>query len=127
MTDKTIRPYGGWKFKTVLDSHVYECVVYCHPDQEVGNVWANGMWFGMMKGDSLDAFKDHDSYSDPLTRAERKKLVGTYGLIVSEDAMGHVSIDYFDTVGDLDEAWAPIYDEFNIVGDLTGKDEDFNV
>jgi hypothetical protein len=48
-----------------------------------------------------------------LTADEREFIRGTAGAIVSEDNVGFVSVYYFDTKRELDEAWSGLEEDYD--------------
>lgn len=108
MTDG-IRPYGPGKFNTILDAYVYD-VSMDGAEVECGSVDENGVWYGVMRhGHTI--FKDGDPSLEELTPAERDLLMHCAGVILSENDQGFVSVEYFDTMEELDAAWAEIEQE----------------
>ena len=106
MSDE-IRPYGTGKFDTMLDAYVYAVSLDGGTDAECGSVHETGHWYGLMRhGHTI--FRDHDPFQEPLNDAERDLLLSSAGCILSEDSQGFVSVEYFDTAAELDDAWAEI-------------------
>ena len=95
-----LRAYGPGKFNTVLDSLVYDLSLDGGADEETGSVTENG-WYGLMRGPVSVP-------SSNLTTSEAMYLERQAGAILSENDQGFVSVEYFETVGELDEAWAQI-------------------
>ncbi len=105
-----IRTYGPGKFDTILDSYVYS-VSLDGTCEECGSV-DTGRWYGMMRGSlSLSHADSRDSDYFDLNSAERAELTRYAGVIVSEDSQGFVSVEYYETVEELGEAWALIEEE----------------
>jgi len=106
MTDD-LRPYGPGKFDTMLDAYVYDVSCESGPDAECGSVDEVGHWYGLMRRGST-IFRNHDPNLEPLTDAERNYLVSCAGAIIREDSNGFVDVTYYDTMAELDAAWAEI-------------------
>jgi hypothetical protein len=102
-----IRPYGPGKFDTILDAYVYGVTLQGGCDDECGDVSESGHWYGLMRGGST-IFQDHDPFAEPLNEAEKELLASSAGVVVSEDASGFVTVDYYDTDEALDAAWARV-------------------
>ena len=104
MTDE-IRPYGPGKFDTMLDAYLYELALNgC--DGECGDS-SDGTWYGLFRGFTVDgAFSDVSP--GRLNSAELDILRSSVGCILSEDSQGFVSVEYFDTLDELDAKWAEI-------------------
>ena len=96
-----IRRYGSGKFDTMLDAAVYEASLY-GPDEEIGEADGFG-WHGLMRAPLLDIRDQED-----LTHEELEFLVDQVGVIVSEDSQGFVTVEYYETTYDLDQAWAEL-------------------
>jgi len=113
-----IRTYGPGKFNTILDSYVYQVSLDGGCDDEIGSVDEGG-WFGLMRNGHT-IFKDHDPLLETLNEAEREKLTSSAGVILSEDSNGFLSVDYFNTDAELDEAWDRIVSDHE---DIETEDE----
>ena len=117
-TNDTIRPYGPGKFDTILDSYVYSVSLDGGCDSECGSVDETGRWYGMMRGSlSLSHADKRDCDYFDLNSAERAELTKYAGVIVSEDSQGFVSVEYFKTTEELDEAWSEIEIEYTDMQD----------
>lgn len=99
------RMYGPGKFTTMLDAHIWD-VSMDGCDDECGDVSTIGCWYGRMAG-------PFETTDPDMTPAERNLLTKSVGVIVSEDGNGFVSVDYFDTMAELDAEWTRIMDECN--------------
>jgi hypothetical protein len=101
-----IRPYGPGKFNTILDSYVYSVSLDGGCDMETGDSSEQG-WFGLMRhGHTI--FRDHDPFLETLNDDERDALKVCAGVILSEDSNGFVYVKYYDSMDELDKAWAEI-------------------
>src|SRR5438445_12059889 len=103
MTNTGIRPYGPGKFSTILDCYVYEVSLDGGCDDETGST-EYGRWYGLMKN-GRTIFRDHDPMLSSLNEDEQAQLTGCAGVIISEDSNGFVSVHYYNTPEQLDDAW----------------------
>ena len=103
-TSTGIREYGPGKFSTILDSYVYEVSLNGSCDDETGSTDC-GSWYGLMRH-GRTIFQDHDPLLESLNEDEQAQLTECAGVIVREDSYGFVAVHYFDTVKQLDDAWA---------------------
>ena len=99
------RPYGPGKFDTMLDAAVYDASLN-GLDEEMGEADGFG-WYGLMRAPLLDIREQ-----DALTPEEEEFLVEQVGAIVSEDSQGFVTVTYYETTYDLDQAWAEVADAY---------------
>lgn len=110
-----IRPYGPGKFNTILDSYVYSVSLDGGCDMECGESDAMG-WYGMMRhGHTI--FRDHDPMLETLNTEEQDKLTSCAGVILSEQSQGFVYVTYYDSIPELDAAWAEIEKDNNTDAD----------
>jgi hypothetical protein len=56
-------------------------------------------------------FRDHDPFLETLNEDEQKQLTECAGVVVTENSQGFVSVHYYDTTKQLDDAWASILAE----------------
>lgn len=94
-----IRPYGPGKFDSMMDSFVYGLSLDgC--DEETGSVEEDG-WYGLLRGWTIPSDAD-------LTKDERAVFASHVGAIICEDSQGFVTVDYYATPEELNEAWNAI-------------------
>lgn len=112
--DYDLRPYGPGKFNTFLDAAVYQLSLE-GVDEEVGDVGETGFWCGVMRnGQALavhaqEATRYIEEHDVRLTEDEFEYLrAAKGGVIVCEDDRGFVTVNYYKTEYELDQAWAQI-------------------
>jgi len=105
-----IRSYGPGKFDNIIDSYVYALSGEGWTTEEVGDVGDFG-WYGWFEL-GPEALKRTEEIAaderDRLDPEERELIRESYGVILSEDEQGFVSVDYFDTEKELKRRWAKI-------------------
>jgi hypothetical protein len=115
ITDDGIRPYGPGKFDTLLDAYVYQ-VSLLGPDREIGESgYGPGYFCAMYPGHSI--FVDHDPFLEDMTPLERKLLLQSAGVILSEQSDGFVYVTYYESMGELEQDWQDIEDGFQDIED----------
>jgi hypothetical protein len=94
-----LRRYGPGKFNLVVDAYVYDYSLDS-ADDEAGDV-DSGLHYSLLRGPFEGLTRD---YPD-LTVAELVLLTKTAGVILITDSQGFVTVNYYDTVADLDHDW----------------------
>ena len=112
-----LRKAGPGKFDTILDEQIYQLSLD-GVDDECGDSSAGARWYG-----KLDGVLTVEDPTEPLTEDERAYLAeqGSGGAILSEDAQGFVTIEYFASADELETSWERIADG---VREDERKDED---
>lgn len=110
----------GSKFNSDLDEWVHEVSLDGGADEEAGDSGYGPYWAGMMRGgkEIADAIEANDH---KLTSAQRKKLDGTAGVIMTESTDGFLDVAYFSSKTGLDREWAHV--EAELTEDEEGEDE----
>ena len=96
-----IRRYRPGMFDTMLDAAVYHASLN-GIDDHLGDVQDFG-WYWLMHAPLLDIREQ-----EALTHEELEFLVEQVGAIVSEDSQGFVTVEYYETTCDLNQAWAEL-------------------
>jgi hypothetical protein len=99
------------KFWSTLDRYVYQVSLDGGPDESVGSVSENGIWYGLMR-EGHTIFRNHDPCLETLTQEEGDFLRSVAGAIIQEDEYGFVTVDFFDHKRDLDRKWNQILNTF---------------
>ena len=123
------RSYGPGKFDSLFDSWIYAVSLDGGPDEEVGNVYEIGEWYGFMSLDSQDAKQAvvdaaKEAGDAPLTEEEQEELNNTVAVIIFENSQGFVQVeDYFD-MGEAHKDWNRISKKINEIMEATEEDSD---
>ena len=97
-----IRSYGPGKFDTYADKYVYEVSLDGGADEELND--ESGAWHGLMR-DGSTVFRDNDPLLEELTDEERELIQGSEIIILSESSDGFITVRYFDSTREGEEAW----------------------
>lgn len=108
-----LREYGPGKFSLEIDAAVYDASLEGGADEEIGDVETTG-WYGILRG-AIDPPAD-------ATPEEKAFLAAQAGAIISEDSQGFVSVEYYESETELEDAWSDIQDE---IGELMDEEDEY--
>jgi len=100
---------GPGKFRTDLDSDIYELSLEGGPDEELGDAQDFG-WYGLMS-DGQSIVDDLRGLGVELDDEGYEFLKDKAGCILNEDSQGFVTVTYYDTTKELEKAWQDLEDE----------------
>ena len=107
-----LRRYALGKFDLEVDAYLYDVSLDGGADEEVGSSTEGAGWYGLMRAPLVHSEQRAKEYG--LTDEEVSFLQSKAGAILFEDTQGFVTVEYYDTAEELENAWADV---------LAGMDE----
>jgi hypothetical protein len=115
MADIRSYPHPGKYQGGLIIDEVAHLITMDGADDECGDVSEQGEWYGLLYGPIIDPARgdvqEVAGYGVDLNSSEATFLAETAGCIVREDDQGFVSVEWYETPGDLDGAWIAIVAE----------------
>lgn len=99
-----IRPYGPGRFATTTDAYVYELAQEGLSDEFTTT---DGSWLGLLRADAEAPLYDPavTTTKTQLNGAEQRFLLSKAGVILEESGEGAITVDYFESAEELNDAW----------------------
>jgi hypothetical protein len=118
------RPYGPGKFETALDALVYG-LVGNGADEEAGEIETTGLYTLLVGSFNVDGpMADFTpEQAREMTRDERIFLARQVGVIVLETSDGFVSVFWYDSQADLQDAWLDVRNDIAALGNGAEPDD----
>ena len=100
-----LRRYALGKFDLEVDAYLYDVSLDGGADEEVGDSTEGAGWYGLMRAPLVDEARAKE-YG--LTDEEISFLQSKAGAIIFEDTTGRVTVEYYDTAEELENAWSDV-------------------